>query len=92
MTITFLKKTTGEERTFRATLDPSYLPEPPDTVTKPPRNVNPDSTVIRVYLPDEDAWRSFDTTAVTDYFLNIDTVNPADFNDNIEFELRNPAQ
>lgn len=64
-------KADGSVREFRATLAPEFLPPPPVTTTKPPRNINPESTVIRVYLPDETVWRSFDYTSVINYHLEL---------------------
>lgn len=68
--VVFTKKTTGEQRTMRVTLDEELLPERPAS-SKPP-HLDPESTVIRAFEVDLQEWRSFDFESVIDYTLLID--------------------
>ena len=60
------EKVNGDLRTMKATLHPSYLPQPDvNEETKPARKVNPD--VCSVWDTETNGWRSFRFDSIKEF-------------------------
>lgn len=65
--VTFIKAD-GSERVMRCTLKPDVLPEFEDS-EKPKKKIKENDEVIRVYVPDLSAWRSFRVDSLERYVI-----------------------
>ena len=64
--VTFNKKSTGELRTMRCTLDAKYLPEQTQTQTTTTRQKAFNPEVVSVFDLDKQDWRSFRIDSVVE--------------------------
>ena len=68
--VTFIKKTTGENRVMNGTLNLEMIQEVSDW--KPSENAKPETNdkIVKIFDLDKMAWRSLDVEYITDLVVN----------------------